>query len=902
MPNSRNKWKSESNTAVERRRDQWMVWSPSGQETNSETGTNETQQSFTRQMPEWEGPKPVSRPVKSEMVQGQVYQSYRDSMNVVYAGNTILRQMGVSVPSYTPHKEANTSYVYNAYENQRSNPQPLPWNPSYWLQEEVHRNLYQDQLGSGSPNSPIPQGPIRYRDYVKQVVEESRNRGPEPFRDGHMPSRRSSDDDFLGVGGRRKFNLYIWANTVEATAYTSHIASTLRKTTVQYGGRAIGSTISNVATQLNRYTPDIYDVGHHGQADLTSDAGMFILGNTAMVAQNAVRMARKPAKYGVKLADIALHNSYRMEKIKQKSEYVRKMNPKVDMKTTQILTGYNRKDVVHYRDRIAWNRFKPNQAKDMAIKERSTLLFRKWQANRYNRVLGKSNNMKNAFKNMKTKQFSLFRSTRGMVINQSRKLGNMVVNGNDPQSTTNRAVWLTQKGIRGGLHTAKAAYKHREIIKRVGSKFIHPVRSIRSIVSVISSLISSLLSLVASIPVVASIIAVLLPLLIVILCVFTVITTILGWVGIQPKYGNIETVATQEYAANAFIYEAKQRGWKSNAIQGVLAYMLAENLSEMGTFTYESFWVVRGPSDQFRDKTLDNDAWLEWLQGDGKVALRGTSYSNRSDIYCAIAIGLLADSDVWQTASRRSATNATKLINYCESKGQPWQDPRTQLTYYFEHVFTGATVFDTRGVDPTRDNRSAEEWCRRITAGYGMPAWSWTTNNQYMLKHVEKLDQAKRYLDNYRHFSYVSLTGGNLSAGPDFSNINAWKAPSNPYAPTFYGQCTWFAWGRFYEIYGYDPGFWGNGYQCVGQLLQAHPDKFEFSTTPKAGAVGSSDAAHNHVWIVLAVDGDRVTVQEGNLDGANNTWADAILDWHTTVYTMDGLRATYGNVTYANPK
>ena len=84
--------------------------------------------------------------------------------------------------------------------------------------------------------------------------------------------------------------------------------------------------------------------------------------------------------------------------------------------------------------------------------------------------------------------------------------------------------------------------------------------------------------------------------------------------------------------------------------------------------------------------------------------------------------------------------------------------------------------------------------------------------------------------------------------------------------------------------------------------MQAHPDKFEFSTTPKAGAVGSSDAAHNHVWIVLAVDGDRVTVQEGNLDGANNTWADAILDWHTTVYTMDGLRATYGNVTYANPK
>lgn len=45
-------------------------------------------------------------------------------------------------------------------------------------------------------------------------------------------------------------------------------------------------------------------------------------------------------------------------------------------------------------------------------------------------------------------------------------------------------------------------------------------------------------------------------------------------------------------------------------------------------------------------------------------------------------------------------------------------------------------------------------------------------------------------------------------------------------------QCTWFAWGRFYELYGYDPGFTGNGWDCVDELLQAHPDKFERSTTP----------------------------------------------------------------------
>ena len=33
--------------------------------------------------------------------------------------------------------------------------------------------------------------------------------------------------------------------------------------------------------------------------------------------------------------------------------------------------------------------------------------------------------------------------------------------------------------------------------------------------------------------------------------------------------------------------------------------------------------------------------------------------------------------------------------------------------------------------------------------------------------------------------------------------------------------------GRFYELYGYDPGFSGDGSSCVKELVEAHPDKFE---------------------------------------------------------------------------
>lgn len=147
---------------------------------------------------------------------------------------------------------------------------------------------------------------------------------------------------------------------------------------------------------------------------------------------------------------------------------------------------------------------------------------------------------------------------------------------------------------------------------------------------------------------------------------------------------------------------------------------------------------------------------------------------------------------------------------------------------------------------------------------------------------------------------------GDIRLLPDFNNARAWKGSSSSYnTPGLWGQCTWFAWGRFYEIYGFDPGFTGNGNQCVDQLLTAHPDKFEKSDMPKAGAVFSSDYAHNHVGLVLAVDEeqDLMLIQEANFDGVSNpVWNEAILDWKTSVVTPEILKQAYGEVTYANPK
>lgn len=149
----------------------------------------------------------------------------------------------------------------------------------------------------------------------------------------------------------------------------------------------------------------------------------------------------------------------------------------------------------------------------------------------------------------------------------------------------------------------------------------------------------------------------------------------------------------------------------------------------------------------------------------------------------------------------------------------------------------------------------------------------------------------------------VRSGAGNFNMEPDFSNTAAWIS-ENPYAANYMGQCTWFAWGRFYEIYGYSPGFTGNGYQCVGQLLNAHGDKFYKSDTPVAGSVFSTNGVNrNHVGLIIAVDGDKITVQDGNYDGHNNGWDTAQSDWGTYTTTLSEFQAKMGGgVVFANPK
>lgn len=111
------------------------------------------------------------------------------------------------------------------------------------------------------------------------------------------------------------------------------------------------------------------------------------------------------------------------------------------------------------------------------------------------------------------------------------------------------------------------------------------------------------------------------------------------------------------------------------------------------------------------------------------------------------------------------------------------------------------------------------------------------------------------------------------------SSSNAYYYSSkNPFYAAGYGMpnCTAYAYGRAYEILGYDPAlntgdakYWYNnngGYP--------HGDTYSRGSTPKLGSVAcwggsAADGYYGHVAIVEAISGDNVTISESIYGGTN---------------------------------
>ena len=104
-----------------------------------------------------------------------------------------------------------------------------------------------------------------------------------------------------------------------------------------------------------------------------------------------------------------------------------------------------------------------------------------------------------------------------------------------------------------------------------------------------------------------------------------------------------------------------------------------------------------------------------------------------------------------------------------------------------------------------------------------------------------------------------------------------------------------------FVFYGWGPSWTADGSNWVNMLVTQNSDQFRLSAVPDVGAVFSG-IGHNHVGIVIAYDGTNITVQEGNLDGRNNTFEEAKTDWQTKVYTLQSLNAAYNGVMFAVKK
>ncbi|MBM6830959.1 CHAP domain-containing protein [Faecalicoccus acidiformans] len=131
-------------------------------------------------------------------------------------------------------------------------------------------------------------------------------------------------------------------------------------------------------------------------------------------------------------------------------------------------------------------------------------------------------------------------------------------------------------------------------------------------------------------------------------------------------------------------------------------------------------------------------------------------------------------------------------------------------------------------------------------------------------------------------------------------NYEGFLLKGNPFGV---GQCTWFAWARFYQIYGFDSGARGNGKTNAAEIVNAHPDKFALSSKPTAGAVFSIEKntlfpQYGHVGIVEAFDGEYLWLSEGNyyIDDYNGGYI-----WIHKVKWED-FKTQYPDVVFAVPK
>ena len=132
----------------------------------------------------------------------------------------------------------------------------------------------------------------------------------------------------------------------------------------------------------------------------------------------------------------------------------------------------------------------------------------------------------------------------------------------------------------------------------------------------------------------------------------------------------------------------------------------------------------------------------------------------------------------------------------------------------------------------------------------------------------EDLDISKFATPSIASFRMASLlnTGGGFSrrtTAPEYGNKYYYNGAYNPYAydQTLIGECTWYVWGRAYEILGQRPNIFTRCHAKDIYAYNLNSGAYPYGNEPKLGAIACF-GPHNHadwtghVAIVEAVGGD----------------------------------------------
>lgn len=121
--------------------------------------------------------------------------------------------------------------------------------------------------------------------------------------------------------------------------------------------------------------------------------------------------------------------------------------------------------------------------------------------------------------------------------------------------------------------------------------------------------------------------------------------------------------------------------------------------------------------------------------------------------------------------------------------------------------------------------------------------------------------------------SYRNAVGSfnRRTTAPEWGNNYYYNRTYNPFAPNYVGQCTWYAWGRAYEILGYRPNL-SIGHASSFYSYNSNTGIYPYGREPKLGAIACFSAnnhagSYGHVAVVEIVGGDgSVALSEYNFN------------------------------------